>query len=132
MFKINKDDLSLHITRGDSALFDVEVTDSNGNAHEFSGDEEVTFKVSEAKSTEDAIISVTGSITEDRTKAQIYLNEETTRKIGAPVSKPIDYWYEISLKGADGSVQTVIGFDENGAKILTLYPEIGDPKQDTT
>lgn len=131
MFKINED-LSIHITRGDSALIDVEVTDSNGNAHDFSASEEITLRVSEAKESGKAIISVLANLTEDPKKAQIFLTEEHTRKIGNPVSKPIDFWYEISIRNkADNSVQTVIGYDENGAKVLRLYPEIGDSKEVT-
>jgi len=44
-------------------------------------------------------------------------SEET--KIGELSNKAIDYWYELELNGE----YTVLGYDENGAKILTLYPE---------
>lgn len=130
MFKINKDDLSLHLTRGDSAIIPVEVTKADGGAFAFSG-ETVVFRVSEAKDTGNAILHVEVTPEVDATKAQIALTETETR-IGDPISKPVDYWYEVSVIGTDGSAQTIIGYDENGAKVLRLYPEIGDPKEVTT
>lgn len=43
--------------------------------------------------------------------------EEMT--IGELINKPVEYWYEIELNNE----HTVIGYDENGAKILLLFPE---------
>lgn len=40
-------------------------------------------------------------------------------KIGKLINKPKDYWYEITMNNG----QTLIGYDEDGAKILRLYPE---------
>ena len=40
-------------------------------------------------------------------------------KFGDLINKPTDYWYEIELNGD----QTVIGYDDEGAKILRLFPE---------
>ena len=40
-------------------------------------------------------------------------------KIGDLIDKPTDYWYEIELNGD----QTILGYDQDGAKILRLYPE---------
>lgn len=37
-------------------------------------------------------------------------------------SKPIEYWYEIELNGDS----TIIGYDNDGAKKLILYPEGAD------
>lgn len=130
MFKINKDDLSIHLTRGDSALIPVEVTKADGTAFTFNG-EKVVFRVSEAKDTGSVVLHEEAKTDVGDTKAQIHLDETHTR-IGDPISKPVDYWYEVSVIGTDGSEQTIIGYDENGAKVLRLYPEIGDPKEVTT
>lgn len=43
--------------------------------------------------------------------------EEMT--IGELINKPVEYWYEIELNNE----HTVIGYDENGPKILMLFPE---------
>lgn len=130
MFKINKDDLSIHLTRGDTAVIPVEVTTAEGEAFKFNG-EKVVFKVSDAKDTGRVVLY--GEITPDKdaTQAQISFTPEKT-KIGDPISKPVDYWYEVSVIGKDESVQTIIGYDENGAKVLRLYPEIGDHTEVTT
>ncbi len=39
--------------------------------------------------------------------------------IGDPINKVVDYWYEIELNDK----QTILGYDDNGAKILKLYPK---------
>ena len=49
----------------------------------------------------------------------MFTQEETT--IGDLINKPVDYWYEIQLND-----NTIIGYDENGAKIFRLYPEGSD------
>ena len=43
-------------------------------------------------------------------------------KIGELTNKPIEYWYEIELNDEE----TIIGYDEDGAKKLILYPEGAD------
>ena len=35
------------------------------------------------------------------------------------MNKPVEYWYEIELNNE----HTVIGYDDNGAKIFMLFPE---------
>ena len=45
-------------------------------------------------------------------------SEDTT--IGEPLKNTsTDYWYEISLNGDT----TLVGYDKNGPKIITLWPE---------
>ena len=46
-------------------------------------------------------------------------------KIGQVINKPIDYWYEIELN-PEINPQTVIGYDNDGAKIFKLFPEGAD------
>ena len=57
-------------------------------------------------------------------RVEIYLTEEDT-KIGEVISKPKDYWYEVELN-PDEEPQTIIGYDEDGAKIFKLFPEGDD------
>ena len=60
-------------------------------------------------------------VTEVTEKVFIYLDEEDT-KIGEIISKHKDYWYEIVLN-PDTVPQTIIGYDEDGAKVFRLFPE---------
>ena len=61
------------------------------------------------------------TVQEQGTEVQISLNKEDTT-IGDIINTPIDYWYEIQLN-PETNPQTIIGYDENGAKIFRLYPE---------
>jgi hypothetical protein len=54
-------------------------------------------------------------------KVEVFLSKNET-KIGEVISKPTDYWYEIELN-PDTDPQTIIGYDEDGAKVFKLFPE---------
>lgn len=58
----------------------------------------------------------------------IYLTEQDT-KIGDVISKPTDYWYEIELNPYTNP-QTIIGYDEDGARVFKLFPEGRDLVED--
>ena len=47
-------------------------------------------------------------------------NKDT--KFGDIISKPVDYWYEVELN-PETKPQTIVGYDEDGAKIFKLFPE---------
>jgi hypothetical protein len=121
MFVIN-DDLSIYITRGDAAVFsvgakvgEVEYTFREGDV--------VRFKVFEKKNCEEVVLKKDITVTEATSRVQITLNREET-KIGEVISKPTEYWYEVELN-PETHPQTIIGYDDNGAKTFTLYPEGG-------
>jgi hypothetical protein len=46
-------------------------------------------------------------------------------EFGEIINKPTDYWYDVKLN-PDTQPQTIIGYDEDGAKLFRLYPEGGD------
>lgn len=46
-------------------------------------------------------------------------------KIGNIINRPVIYWYEIVVN-PDTNAQTIIGYDDGGAKEFILYPEGGD------
>lgn len=124
MLKVNKEDLTISLTRGDSGVIDVTARDGDG-LYKFENGDKVVLRVSEAKDAGTPVRVIYGFISEeDDTLAQIALSEEQT-KFGDPISKPVDYWYEISLEN-NGGTQTLIGYDEDGPKILRLFPEIGE------
>ena len=131
MLKIDKEDLSIHLTRGDSVSLDVEVTDVDGNQYTFTGAETIVFKVSKAKDPNDVLINVEKVAEKGATFVRIVLSEIET-KIGKSSGKPIDYWYEISMYNRDErTTHTIIGYDDDGAKVFRVYPEIGDVNQVT-
>lgn len=122
MFTMN-DDLSIHVTRGDVVFFDV-TADDNGVAHKFQPDDVVRIKVVKKKDYGSVVIKKDITVIEESETVGIFLSGEDT-KIGEVISKPVEYWYEVELN-PDTYPQTIIGHDENGAKVFKLYPEGGD------
>lgn len=121
MFVIS-DDLTISITRGDAAVFSV--TANVGDApYTFKSGDIVRFKVFTKKDCTDVVLKKDVEATEGASAVEITLEREDT-KIGDVISKPTDYWYEVELN-PDTHPQTIIGYDENGAKVFKLYPEGG-------
>ena len=121
MFVIN-DDMSIYLTRGDAAAFNVSATKDNLE-YTFQPDDVVRFKVFEKKNCEEVVLKKDFKVTEPTALVEIFLEREETR-FGDVISKPTDYWYEVELN-PDGYAQTIIGYDEDGAKVLKLFPEGG-------
>ena len=119
MFSIN-DDLSIYVTRGDSLYFTVTAQD-DGKAYMFQAGDVVRLKVFGKKDAENVVLQKDFPVLSATEKVEIYLTEEETR-IGGVISKPTDYWYEVELNPWDNP-QTIIGYDEDGAKIFKLFPE---------
>ena len=134
MFKIN-DDLSISLTRGDTVSFDVSAKQGDID-YTFEVGDRVVFKVSEAKNAGNVVLEasaeVTSKMVEDAgdsgvTKVTINLDDEQTKLGTDVISKPVEFWYELALENdSEGKVvrQTLIGYDDDGAKILRLLPEI--------
>ena len=121
MFAINED-LSIYVTRGDAAVFSIGAT-IDGTAYTFTADDVVRFKVFAKKDCTDVVLQKDVKATEGASVVEIALDKEDT-KIGEVISKPADYWYEVELN-PDTYPQTIIGYDENGAKVFKLFPEGG-------
>lgn len=139
MFQINEDN-SIYLTRGDILAFAVSA-DDNGEPYKFEAGDDLTFKVYSKKDCTDVIFSKTFSVgnsaenkdfpaenTSPELNATeafwIYLTGDET-KFGDVISKPKDYWYEIVLNEKTNP-QTIVGYDEDGAKVLKLFPEGAD------
>jgi hypothetical protein len=122
MFVVN-DDLSIYATRGDIVAFYVSA-DDEGKAYMFQPGDVVRFMVYGKKDAETVFLQADFPVFEESDKVAIALGEQDT-KIGDPISKPTDYWYEVVLN-PDTRPQTIIGYDENGAKVFRLYPEGGN------
>ena len=119
MFTIN-DDLSIYVTRGDKLFFTVTAED-DGAAYVFQPGDIVRFKVYGKKDATNVVLQKDFPVTTATEKVEIYLTEDDT-KIGSVISKPKDYWYEVELNPYDHP-QTIIGYDEDGAKLFRLFPE---------
>lgn len=119
MFTIN-DDMSIYVTRGDTVFFQVMV-EENGKAYVFQPGEVVRIKVTEKKDCDVVVLSKDFPVTVATEAVDVLLTEAET-KIGDVISKPTDFWYEVELNPYTNP-QTVIGYDEEGPKILKLFPE---------
>jgi lysophospholipase L1-like esterase len=122
MFTVNED-LSIYATRGDVVFFSVNAYDGADN-HTFKAGDVVRFKVFGKKDAENVILQKDFPVTEECEEVEIFLEKEDT-KIGDVISKPRDYWYEVELNPSDNP-QTIIGYDEDGAKVFRLFPEGDD------
>lgn len=122
MYSIN-DDLSIHVTRGDIVAFKV-TADYYGENYVFKAGEIVRMKVFEKKGCDCVLLQKDFIIESDTEEVTILLTSMDT-KIGGVIHKPCDYWYEVELNPLTNP-QTIIGYDDDGAKIFRLYPEGAD------
>jgi len=122
MFVLN-DDNSIYATRGDIVFFSV-TADDDGTPHVFKAGDVVRIKVYGKKDAESVVLQKDFAVADDASSVEIFLTGEDT-KIGEVISKPKDYWYEVELN-PDTEPQTIIGYDEDGAKLFKLFPEGAD------
>ena len=122
MFVLNED-LSIYATRGDIVFFSVTAED-DGVPYKFQAGDVVRIKVYGKKKAEEVILEKDFPVTEETEAVEIFLTEEDT-KIGEVISKPKDFWYEVELNPLSNP-QTIIGYDEDGAKVFKLFPEGAD------
>lgn len=129
MYKINEEDLSIYVTRGDVVLFDVGANGKDGKPYTFIPGDNVRIKVYKKKKVTDVVLVKEFPITTATQKVQIYLSGNET-KFDEPINKPTTYWYEVVLN-EDTEPQTIIGYDpDEGAKLFILLPE-GATEDDT-
>ena len=124
MFVVNEDN-SIYATRGDIVFFSVSAEDKETKVkYTFKAGDVLRIKVYGKKDAENVVLQKDFPVLENTSEVEIYLEEEDT-KIGEVISKPKDYWYEVELN-PDEEPQTIIGYDEDGAKIFKLFPEGAD------
>lgn len=119
MFVLN-DDKSIYATRGDIVFFTVSAAE-NGVDYKFKAGDVVRIKIFGKKDANNVVLEKDFPVTEETDSVEILLTKEDT-KIGEVISKPKDYWYEIELNPFTNP-QTIIGYDEDGAKVFKLFPE---------
>lgn len=119
MYIVN-DDKSIYATRGDIVAFSVSAEDGD-KAYVFQPGDVVRVKVFAKKDCTDVVLERDFPVYEATETVDILLTGEDT-KIGEVISKPRDYWYEVELNPFSYP-QTIIGYDEDGAKVFKLFPE---------
>jgi hypothetical protein len=127
MYQINEDN-SIYVTRGDVVAFSV-TAESNGTAYIFHPNDIVRISVYAKKNAENVVLCKDFVVAEETEKVDIFLTENDT-KLGEVISKPVEYWYEIELNPLTNP-QTIIGYDDDGAKVFKLFPE-GDNSGEIT
>lgn len=120
MFVVNKDDMSIYCTRGDSGTLYVSA-EKDGIDRVFKAKEVVRFKVFSKKDCGCVVLQKEVVVGADTTSVPVYLSGAIT-KFGDLISKPVDYWYEVEVNPYTVP-ETIIGYDDDGPKLFRLYPE---------
>lgn len=118
MFKII--DKTIHVTRGDIGSIEVTAT-KDDSEYVFSVGDVIRLNVFRKNNCKILELQKEVKVAEETTSVDINLLSENT-KIGSINSKPVEYWYEIVLN-PDTDPQTIVGYDEDGAKEFIIYPE---------
>lgn len=90
-------------------------------AYMFQPGDVVRFSVFRKKDCSDVVLRKDFPVEAATDQVSIILTGEET-KIGSVISKPVDYWYEVELN-PETCPQTIVGYDQDGAKVFRLYPE---------
>ena len=120
------DDNSIYLTRGDIASIQITALNSSGEEYLFKTGDIVRFSVFEKGRYDNLVLRRDVEVITDTKFVNINLSGNDT-KIGELINRPKHYWYEVELN-PDTAPQTIIGYDNSGPKILTLFPEGVEPE----
>ena len=113
------DGTTIKINRGDVLNLSLTLSNSDGTPYTFKEGDTIVFSVyNKNKMNDDAVLLKQIVVNGEQSSVEILCTKEDT-KIGELINKPVEYWYEIELNGE----HTVLGYDDEGAKILMLFPE---------
>lgn len=121
MFRVNEEDNSIYLTRGDVASFYAAAKDQNGEDVTFQPGDVVRLNIHGKKDCSNVVLVKDFHVEAETKKVEIFLSGEET-KIGDTISKPKDYWYDLCLN-PDTAPQTFIGYGDDGPVLFQLYPE---------
>ena len=121
MFKVEKNKSLIKITRGDIGVLEVTARNKNKSAYTFKKGDIVRLGVYEKNNYKSIKLKKDIAVEDETLSVDIPLTKEDT-SIGNIINQPVDYWYEVQLN-PDTEPQTIVGHDEDGAKIFRLYPE---------
>jgi hypothetical protein len=120
MFEVNKEDLTIHCTRGDAGSFSVGAN-LEGVPYTFRAGDIVRFTVCAKKDYSSIMLRKDVEVAEETDSVQFHLDSADT-KFGDVISKPTEFWYTIELN-PDTYCQTIIGHTQDGARVFMQYPE---------
>lgn len=110
---------TIKLNRGDALSINLTIKKDDGTDYSFENGDKITFSIyNKGKLNEKALLLKEIEATPNATSVLIECTTEET-KLGDLINKPIDYWYEIELN----NVYTILGYDDEGAKLFKLYPE---------
>lgn len=118
MFKIDSETKHINLTRGDIAEFTIKIKNKDGSFYQFQIGDKISLGIYESKNFQSLKLKKEVTASEISESLDLTLTSEET-KLDEPINKPKNYWYEVQLNDS----QTIIGYDEQGAKLFTLYPE---------
>lgn len=118
MFKIDEKTKRVLLTRGNKAKFTIKIENKDKTYYQFQVGDKVSLGIYENKNYQSLKLKKEVVVAEAGDSVDLILTKEDT-KLDDPINKPKDYWYEVELNGEE----TIVGYDDKGAKILTLYPE---------
>lgn len=120
MFKID-DDKTIYLTRGDIASIEVSAKNKDNEAYTFQEGDVLRMQVFDKGNCGNVVLRKEITVQKETQTVDISLSKTDTQ-ICEHISKPKDFWYEIELNPYTAP-QTIIGYDEEGAKIFRVFPE---------
>lgn len=119
MLKIENKEI--HINRGDKLLIEFSI-DNENEKYIFQKDDKIKFSIYRKKEMDKPpVLQKEFTPAVGTTSVDIEVSSQEM-KLDDIKNKAMEYWYEIELNGND----TIIGYDDEGAKKLFLYPEGAD------
>lgn len=110
---------TIKINRGDVLNLTLTLQNADGTAYTFHNGDKIVFSIYDKSGLDaKAVLLKEIDVLSDAQSVSINLTNNET-KIGELINKPVEYWYEIELNDQF----TIIGYDDDGAKIFKLYPE---------
>ena len=119
MIKIDSNN-NIYITQGDKASIDIQIPLNDG-FYEFQTTDILYFTVKRKYSDTQPVLRKILTFSQPATTATLILTSIDTN-IGGLSNLPLNYVYDISIN----EDQTIIGYDENGAKNFVIYPEVSN------
>lgn len=122
MFKIDEKKF-IHVNRGDTMQINFNQKDEGST---FYAGDIINFNIMPKGNANEIKLQKTYTIEEESPSYQIVITSEDTKSLCEPFkSGTKTFWYEIELVSGD-LVNTIVGYDEAGAKEFILYPEATD------
>jgi hypothetical protein len=132
MVEVGEDQETIYLTRGDvpkfsTVAFYLPLTEDESELYKFQLNDKISFVVKEKKGyTKTEVLRIEKTLAqmgylEPTYYPEIPFTEKDTKKFDL-LDKKKTYWYDIVLN----DTTTILGYDQNGAKKLIVFPEAGE------